>query len=78
MRLCDRLHQRKPQAGTALLAGAGIVHTEEGLKDPAAEVRRNAGALVGDVQPEAAVCQMAGDADRAAGGALLHSVLQQI
>ena len=42
MEICDLPHQREPQPRTAVLAAAGLIHTEKGLEDALLILLRNA------------------------------------
>ena len=61
MNLRNGSYQRQSKPRAALLAGAGVVHPEEGLKDLLAEFCRNSGPLVSDLHPEDAVRLPAGN-----------------
>ena len=52
MEIGDLPHQREPQPRTAVLAAAGLIHTEEGLEDALLILLRNATAGIGNANQE--------------------------
>lgn len=82
MGLDDVLHDRETEAGSALVAGTGGVHTEEAFEDPFQGVARDAGSVVRhpDLRPGPVGVWIRGGADRdlAALAAIFDSVVDEI
>ena len=78
MEIGDLPHQREPQPRTAVLAAAGLIHTEKGLEDALLILLRNAAAGIGNANQEFFRFLCDTDPHRAAGAVVLNGVLCQV
>ena len=78
MEIGDFPHQREPQPRTAVLAAAGLIHTEKGLEDALLILLRNATAGIGNANQEFFRFLYDADPHRAAGAVVLDGVIAEI
>ena len=78
MEIGDLPHQRKPQSRAAVLAAAGFVYPEEGMKNALLILLRNAAAGVGNANDALFLPMLKLDLHRAAGAVVFDGVLRQV